>query len=93
VGRGVFISSVRKTHPGGILHATARAWLRYTPLPTEPGSSLESAADGDFRTCGADVGEDDWRDWAGHARRAEGNSTHATAIGIIRIECNLIVQW
>jgi hypothetical protein len=92
VGGRVFISSVRKTHPGGILHATARALLRYTALPTEPGSSVESAADEGFRTRCAEDEEDDWRDWAGHARRAEGNSKHATAIGMIRVESNLIVQ-
>ncbi len=50
VGGRVFISSVRKTHPGGILHATARVLLRYTPLPTEPGSIVECAADKGFRT-------------------------------------------
>ena len=84
MGGRLFISSVRKTHPGGILQATARALLRYTPWSTEPGSSVGSAADEE---------EDNWRDWAGHARRAEGNSKHATATGIIRVEANLIVQW
>ena len=35
----------------------------------------------------------DWRDWAGHARRTEGDSKQASATGIIRVECNRIVQW
>src|SRR5260370_5693688 len=78
LGGRVFISSVRKTHPGGILQATARARLRYTPLPTEPGSSVESAADEGVRRCWADgeedVEQDHWQHRACHRCTAAGHS-------------------
>src|SRR5258708_20112843 len=50
VGGRVFISSARKTHPGGTLHAPPRALLRYTAFPTEPGSSVQSPPDERLRT-------------------------------------------
>jgi hypothetical protein len=42
---GAFISSVRKTHVGGILQVKPKDGLRYTPLTTNP-ASREAAVGG-----------------------------------------------
>ncbi len=53
------MSSVRNTHPEGILQVNPNAGLRYTPALTLPGSSGETADNADLLTCLDDWEEED----------------------------------
>src|SRR5258708_3547437 len=54
-----FISSVRNTHPGGILQVNPNAALRYTPALTEPALTGDSAGRAFCVACVWDLLDDD----------------------------------
>ena len=51
---GVFISSVRNTHPAGILQESRSVVLRYTPLRMDPGSIETLSGDVECALCFVD---------------------------------------
>jgi hypothetical protein len=74
-----FISSLRNTQAGGILHVNPNPGLRYTPLLIAPASSGEPAPDKGFLTCFGDVEDDDVEDEEEDCTGACAKSASATS--------------